>query len=86
MTKRLQVLLDDDEFRDLQATARMRRMTVAELVRQSLRSAATADVAAKRRALEKAATYSFPAGPIDQVLAEIESGYLDTTSLATLRE
>lgn len=39
MTKRLQVLFEDDEYRALQRSAREERMTVAEWVRQTLRQA-----------------------------------------------
>ena len=75
MTKRLQVLLDDDEFRELQESARRRRIPVAELVRQTLRAASSADSVAKRRAVETAATYAFPVADIDVLLAEIEVGH-----------
>ena len=39
MSKRLQVLLDEQEFDDIQDIARRNRMTVAEWVRQALRAA-----------------------------------------------
>ena len=39
MTKRLQVLLDEAEWRELRRVARARRMTVAAWVRETLRSA-----------------------------------------------
>ena len=39
MTKRLQVLMDDDELRSIQRLARKERMTTAEWVRQRLREA-----------------------------------------------
>ena len=39
MTKRLQVLMDDDELRSIQRLARMERVTTAEWVRQRLREA-----------------------------------------------
>ena len=39
MVKRLQVLLDEEEYLDFQAVARRQRMSMAEWVRQSLRSA-----------------------------------------------
>ena len=37
MSKRLQVILDDAELREIQRIARRQRLTVAEWVRQALR-------------------------------------------------
>ncbi len=80
MTKRLQVLLDDAELRDLQQFARERRMTVAEVVRQTLRAAraeaAMPDLAARLAAVNRAYAHQFPVGDIDVMLEEIERGYL----------
>jgi len=39
MTKRLQVLLDEAEWRQIQRSARAERTTVAEWVRRALRQA-----------------------------------------------
>ena len=39
MSRRLQVLLDDDELAKIQEVARSQRMTTAEWVRQALRAA-----------------------------------------------
>jgi hypothetical protein len=79
MTKRLQVLLDDDELADFQRLARRRRMTTAEWVRRSLRAAheaeAGADVGQKIAAVRRAASFSFPSADIDTMLDEIERGY-----------
>ena len=81
MTKRLQVLLDDDELREIQAIAKQRRQTTAAFVREALREArATAverPVESRIRAIrEAAATYSFPAGDIETINSEIERGFL----------
>ena len=80
MTKRLQVLIDDPEWREIQKTARVHRMTVAEWVRQALRAARrrgpSADVDHRIGAIRAAARHSFPTGDIDQMNDEIESGYL----------
>jgi predicted 2-oxoglutarate/Fe(II)-dependent dioxygenase YbiX len=80
MSKRLQVLLDDAELREIRSLARARRMTVAEWVRQALRAARRreprGDVDRKIASLRAAARHSFPSGDIEQVLAEIERGYL----------
>ncbi len=79
MTKRLQVLLDDEELAEFQRLARRRRMTTAEWVRRSLRAAheaeAGADVGQKLTAVRRAAAFSFPTGDIDTMLDEIEQGY-----------
>jgi hypothetical protein len=81
MTKRLQVLLEEDELEQVQAAARSQRMTTAEWVRSSLRSSLESergkDPAAKLEALATASRHAFPTGDIEQVLDEIESGYLD---------
>jgi hypothetical protein len=85
MTKRLQVLLDDDELRDIQRIAKRERLTTAEWVRQRLREArerqAKPDVAKKLAAIHRAYQHHppAPAPDIDQMLAEIERGYLDET-------
>ncbi len=80
MSKRLQVLLDEPELREIQRAARAQRMTVAEWVRQALRAARRreprTDSRKKIEAIRAAARHSFPTADIDQMLAEIESGYL----------
>ena len=79
MTKRLQVLLEDAELREIQRVARSHRVTVAEWVRQALRAARRSvpreDPARKLAIVRAAARHSFPAPDIDQMLAEIEQGY-----------
>lgn len=79
MTKRLQVLLDDAELRELQRVARAQRLTVAEWVRQTLRAARRraplGDSDKKIRAVRLAAGHAFPTAEIGQMLDEIERGY-----------
>lgn len=81
MTKRLQVLLDESELRDLQRVARAHRMTVAEWVRQTLRAARRreplGDVSKKLQAIRTASRHTFPTADIDEMLGEIERGYAD---------
>lgn len=81
MSKRLQVLLDEAEWRDLQRVARASRMTVAEWVRQALRAARArrpaADAGRKLEVIRGAARHAFPTADIDRMLADIEGGYLD---------
>jgi hypothetical protein len=80
MSKRLQVLLEDAELREIQGIARRRRMTVAEWVRQSLRAARTQEPSksAERKlaAIREAVRHEGPTADVDQMLAEIERGYL----------
>lgn len=79
MAKRLQVILQDPEYREIQRVARTRHMSIAEWVRQALelarRREPTKDVEKKLEALRTAAKYEFPVGDIDQILDEIEQGY-----------
>ena len=81
MSKRLQVLLDEAELREIQRIARAQRMTVAEWVRQVLRAARQrvprGDFSKKLDVVRAASRHSYPTGDIDQVLAEIERGYLE---------
>jgi hypothetical protein len=80
MSKRLQVVLEDGEMRAIRTIAKRRRMTVAEWVRQVLRSARreepTSDPRRKLEVLHSAVRHTFPSGDIQQMLAEIERGYL----------
>jgi hypothetical protein len=80
MAKRLQVLLDEPELREIKRIARARRLTVAEWVRQTLRAARRreplGDTGRKSERVRAAARHSFPAGDVDRMLAEIERGYL----------
>lgn len=77
MTKRLQVLLDEEEYTEIQVAARGQRMTVAEWVRQALRKArhdksGTSD--AKLRAIAEASRHYYPTADIDTMLGEIDAG------------
>ena len=80
MSKRLQVLLADQEMSDIQVLAQREHLTVGEWVRRTLREARThksvKDPAAKLEAIRRAAEYNFPEVDIDQMLREIEQGYL----------
>ena len=83
MTKRLQVLLDEPEWREVQRAARAQRVTMAEWVRQALRLArrgsSSKDVDRKLGAINRAARHTFPTADVEQMNAEIESGYLGPT-------
>lgn len=79
MTKRLQVFLQDPEYREIQRAARSRRMPLAQWVRQALASARRREpLEGPERKLEViriAVKHEFPTGDIDSMLAEIEPGY-----------
>ena len=80
MAKRLQVILQDSEYREIQRAARSRQMSIAEWVRQALalarRREPVGDVGKKLEIVRAAAKHEFPTGDIDTMLAEIEQGYL----------
>ena len=80
MSKRLQVLLDEPEWREVQRAARAQRTTMAEWVRQALRAARRreplGDADRKLGAVRSAARHAYPVADIDQMLADIERGYL----------
>ncbi len=79
MTKRLQVLLDDEELAEIQDLARRRHQTTAAWVREALRAARDTatypEAGRKLRAIREAATSAYPIADIEDVLAEIERGY-----------
>ena len=80
MAKRLQVILQDPDYREIQRAARTRSMSIAEWVRQALvharRREPLGDVEKKLAAVRAAAKHEFPTGDIETMLAEIEQGYL----------
>ncbi len=79
MSKRLQVLLPDDQYAELAAAARRRGMTVAAWVRGVLRGACRREPSgsAERKvaAVRAAFGHSYPTADIDEMLEQIESGY-----------
>jgi hypothetical protein len=79
MSKRLQVLLKDPEYREIRQAAHARNLSVAEWVRQALRlvrrSEPTGSTDKKIKAIRAAVRYEFPTADIDQMLEEIERGY-----------
>ena len=80
MSKRLQVLLDEREFREIRQAARRSGLTVSEWVRQALRqarrTAGGGDSARKLAVVRSATRHAFPTADIEEMLAQIESGYL----------
>ena len=79
MAKRLQVILKDPEYRELQRMARSRHMSIAQWVRQALdfarRREPVGEVGKKLEVIRAATRHDYPSGDIDSMLSEIESGY-----------
>jgi hypothetical protein len=79
MTKRLQVLLDDEELAEIQGLARRRHQTTAAWVREALRVARDTtnypETGRKLRAIREAAAHEYPAGDVLDMLREIEAGF-----------
>ena len=78
MSKRLQILLDEAEWREIQRAARAQKMTVAEWVRGTRRAAwrrePRGDAGKKLDSVRATARHAFPTADIPQMLAEIERG------------
>ena len=77
MAKRLQVLLDEQEYAAIQGAARSQRLTVAEWVRRTLRKAREerpGAAEAKLRAIADASRHAYPIADIGAMLNEIEAG------------
>ena len=79
MTKRLQVILQDPEYREIQRIARSRHMSLAEWVRQALQLARrrepVGDIGKKLEVIRAGAKHDYPTADIEAMLAEIERGY-----------
>ncbi len=79
MAKRLQVILKDPEYKEIQRVARSRRMSNAEWVRQALelarRQEPLGSIGKKLEAIQTATRHDYPVSDIDDMLAEIEAGY-----------
>ena len=76
----MQVLFQDDEIAEIRRVAKRQRMTVAEWLRLALRRARrdepVRDPKRKLAILREAAKVNAPTADINQMLAEIERGYL----------
>ena len=79
MSKRLQVILDDEEMAEIRAIARSQKTTVADWVRRALRVARSSAPSRSRQqklaALRAGGEHSFPSGDVETMLSEIERGY-----------
>jgi len=79
MAKRLQVILQDGEYRDVQRAARARNVTVAAWVREALDAARRreplGDSARKFEVVRDAARHAFPTADVEEMNTEIDRGY-----------
>ena len=79
MSKRLQVILTDEEYEELRVVSSAAGMTVSEWVRQALRKMrrdhSLLEADGKIEAVRAAVKHEFPTGDIDTMLHDIESGY-----------
>ena len=77
MAKRVQVVLEDDEYQAIKAAAEARRITVAEWVLQTVRRHKVNPPKTpkeKLRAIKRASQLNHPTADIDVMLQEIEAG------------
>ncbi len=78
MSKRLQVLLCDQEMAEIQRYARREHLTVGEWVRRALREARAKRPSngpeKKLEAIRRGVEFSFPTADMEQMLGEIERG------------
>lgn len=79
MAKRLQVILKDPDYREVQRMARARHLSIAEWVRQALelarRREPLGNTGKKLDVIRAAARHDYPVSDIKDMLAEIEKGY-----------
>jgi len=78
MSKRLQVILTDTEYREIQRAARSPQVSIAEWVRQALdlarREEPQGSMGKKLEAVRRAAQCEYPVGDIHRMLDQIEMG------------
>ncbi len=78
MSKRLQVVMSDDEYRAVERVARKREQPIAEVVRASLKRTveeAREPLPGERiAAVLRFARFEGPTGDIESMLADIEAG------------
>jgi hypothetical protein len=78
MSKRLQILMPDDEYRAVARAARRRGTPISQLVRDSLRRTLSEtdeqDPEQRIAAVLRYARFNGPTGDIEDILADIERG------------
>ncbi len=79
MSKRLQVILSDEEYEELKLVSSSEGVTVSEWVRGALRkmrrSRSLLEAEGKLEAVRAAVRHEYPSGDIETMLSEIEAGY-----------
>ena len=78
MSRRLQVLMDEQEYLEILNVARRRGLTVSEWTRQALRMELAGQretVEYKLQAIADASLHRFPTADIEVLLREIEAGH-----------
>jgi hypothetical protein len=79
MSKRLQVILPDEEMETIRQQAKSESLTVGEYVRRALREVESRrparNPAAKLASIREGVQYSFPTANIEEMNREIERGY-----------
>lgn len=79
MAKRLQVTLQNSEYREIQRMARTRHISISEWVRRTLdlarRGESVGGVTKKLEAIRLAVQHEYPVSDIDDMLSEIDQGY-----------
>lgn len=78
-TRRTQLLMEPDEFRKLQAAARRRRTSVAELIRSAVRATYLSPAIDRRPIVEAILAMGLPAGDWKRAKREIEAGHADVS-------
>lgn len=90
MSKRLQVVMSEEEYREIREAAERRRMTVSEWVRRTLRRARSeepaTDVGAKLEVVRSAARHDYPTADVPQMLREIQAGYAGDSESGSVPE
>ena len=81
MSRRLQVLMSEQEYLRVKRLARKNRKSVGAYVRELLHQASLetgeATAAEKLKSIEKSAHYEFPVANVETMLQEIEAGYVE---------
>ena len=82
MAKRLQVVLQDSEYREIHQMARSRHLSLAEWARQALdlarRREPLGDTGKKLDVIRAAARHDYPVSDIDGMLTEMDRDTLRT--------
>ncbi len=85
MAKRMQILIDEAEYRRIQRLARRQGMSLAEWVRRALRAAyreqPLGDRDKRLAAVRASSAGEFPTADIEQMLEQIAQGYQHTDSV-----